>query len=358
VLDGTPSLIESMLDSGNLPAGLETLVIGGEVLPPRLAARLRSAGVANRILNVYGPTEACIDATAGWVTSGSVSIGSPLPNYRLYVLDGALEPAPVGVVGELYIAGVGLARGYLHRAALTAERFIADPHGAPGTRMYRTGDLALARAGGELEFVGRADQQIKMHGLRIEIGEVELAFADFAGIAQVAVIARDDGHGTLLVAYLAPTTLDLAALRAHLAERLPHAMVPSAFVLMDKLPHNASGKLDRVALPAPGQQTEAYRAPRTPEEETLCTLFAEVLQLGRVGIDANFFALGGHSLSATQLVSRVRSTFSLELSVRALFEAPTVEGLARMVVAQRNQYSAPVRYANPVTVKRQGDING
>ena len=358
VLDGTPSLIESMLDSGNLPAGLETLVIGGEVLPPRLAARLRSAGVANRILNVYGPTEACIDATAGWVTSGSVSIGSPLPNYRLYVLDGALEPAPVGVVGELYIAGVGLARGYLHRAALTAERFIADPHGAPGTRMYRTGDLALARAGGELEFVGRADQQIKMHGLRIEIGEVELAFADFAGIAQVAVIARDDGHGTVLVAYLAPTTLDLAALRAHLAERLPHAMVPSAFVLMDKLPHNASGKLDRVALPAPGQQTEAYRAPRTPEEETLCTLFAEVLQLGRVGIDANFFALGGHSLSATQLVSRVRSTFSLELSVRALFEAPTVEGLARMVVAQRNQYSAPVRYANPVTVKRQGDING
>ncbi|OGA14919.1 MAG: hypothetical protein A3H32_18620 [Betaproteobacteria bacterium RIFCSPLOWO2_02_FULL_63_19] len=354
VLDGTPSLIETMHDSGTLPAGLETLVVGGESLPQRLADRLSAAGVARRILNVYGPTEACIDATAGAVTGNRVSIGAPLPNYRLYVLDSALEPSPVGVTGELYIAGVGLARGYLNRAALTAERFVADPHGAPAARMYRTGDLAFLRADGELEFVGRADQQLKLRGVRIEIGEIEGVLADCAGVVDRAVVARDDGHGIQLVAYVAPATLDRTALRAHLAAHLPDAMVPSSFVLLDVLPRNPSGKLDRRALPAPERQTVEYRAPRTPVEQTLSALFAEVLQLDRVGADANFFELGGHSLSATQLVGRARTALSVEISIRTLFDAPTVAGLARAIAEQRGQPPSPSRHANPAAVKRRG----
>jgi amino acid adenylation domain-containing protein len=349
LISAVPSALSQLISQGDVAADAGMVVLAGEGLPARVANDIRRALPACRLGNIYGPTEACVYATA-WYSDQPVDqappIGRPIRNTRTYVLDGNLQPVPVGVTGELYLAGVQLARGYLHRPSLTAERFVADPFGAPGERMYRTGDLVRWRADGGIDYVGRVDHQVKIRGFRIELGEIEAVLGRHPGVAQVVLLAREDQPGTKspgtkspgtksLVAYVVPApgaALNPAALRAHVARVLPDYMVPAAVVVLDALPLTPNGKLDRGALAAPDlAAATSSRGPRTPHEEILCELFAGVLGLPRVGIDDSFFELGGHSLLATRLVSRVRSVLGVELSVRSLFEAPSVASLAEQL---------------------------
>ncbi|MFI7075459.1 amino acid adenylation domain-containing protein [Micromonospora sediminicola] len=309
---------------------LRLLCTGGESIPPELLA-FWSTG--RRMMNAYGPTEATVDV-ASWVCDTGFAqappIGRPIPNVRVYVLDRHLVPVPPGVPGELYVAGPGLARGYLRRPGLTAERFVADPFGSAGGRLYRTGDLVRWEGSGELRFLGRADNQVKIRGLRVELDEIEVVLARRPGVAHAVVLVRDDPAGELLVGYVVPEPgqlIDPAALREDLSRLLPRHMVP-ALAVLDTLPLTPNGKLDRAALPAPAGADERGREPATFLEEVLCTLFAEALGVERVGADADFFELGGHSLLAMQLCERISAAIGAEVPVRALFEAPTVAMLA------------------------------
>lgn len=332
IMQATPTLWHALVTSEpEKLRGLRVLV-GGEALPSGLLQELQDLHCS--VTNLYGPTETTIWSAAAFLEEGLKGvppIGKPIWNTQVYVLDNGLQPVPPGVVGELYIAGTGLARGYFHRPDLTAERFVADPYGPPGTRMYRTGDQARWRADGSLDYIGRADHQIKIRGFRIELGEIDAVLANHPHIEQAAVVVREDQPGDKrLAAYVvADAAIDTAELRRYMGASLPDYMVPSAFVEMDELPLTPNGKLDRKALPAPDFSTSVSdRAPRTPQEEIMCDLFAEVLGLARVGIDDSFFELGGHSLLAARLMSRIREVMGAELGIAKLFDEPTVAGLA------------------------------
>jgi acyl-coenzyme A synthetase/AMP-(fatty) acid ligase/acyl carrier protein len=289
------------------------------------------------LLHVYGPTENTTFSTWHLVAqvdddARTIPIGVSIANSHAYVLDARLEPAPLGVIGELYVAGAGLANGYVHRAALTAERFVADPY-ANGERMYRTGDLVRRRRDGAIEFVARADAQLKIRGHRIEPGEIEAVLAAQPGVQHAAVIAREQQ----LVAYVVGLVRE-DALRGALRERLPEYMMPSAFVTLAALPLTPNGKLDWRALPAPERSAPDFRAPRTQHEQAVASIFAEVLNLDRVSLGEDFFDLGGHSLLATRVASRIRGAFDIELPLRELFRARTVESLAALIDAtQRSE---------------------
>ncbi|MCY8928248.1 non-ribosomal peptide synthetase DhbF [Bacillus subtilis] len=332
IMQATPTLWHALVTGEpEKLRGLRVLV-GGEALPSGLLQALQDLHCS--VTNLYGPTETTIWSAAAFLEEGLQGvppIGKPIWNTQVYVLDNGLQPVPPGVVGELYIAGTGLARGYFHRPDLTAERFVADPYGPPGTRMYRTGDQARWRADGSLDYIGRADHQIKIRGFRIELGEIDAVLANHPHIEQASVVVREDQPGDKrLAAYVvADGAIDTAELRRYMGASLPDYMVPAAFVEMDELPLTPNGKLDRKALPAPDFSTSVSdRAPRTPQEEILCDLFAEVLGLARVGIDDSFFELGGHSLLAARLMSRIREVMGAELGIAKLFDEPTVAGLA------------------------------
>ncbi|MGH3911799.1 MAG: amino acid adenylation domain-containing protein [Pseudonocardiaceae bacterium] len=339
-----PSALAVLPSDDALPPAV-TVIVAGEPCPPTLVATW-SAG--RRMINAYGPTETTVCATMSHPLSRATHtpppIGGPIANTRVYVLDPGLHPVPCGAVGELYIAGAGLARGYLHQPGLTAGRFVAEPYGPAGGRMYRSGDLVRWNTDGDLEFAGRVDDQVKIRGYRVEPGEIATVLTAHPAVAQATVIARRDRpEDQRLVAYVVAadggsvrketaareTSPLIEALREHARAELPQYMVPTAFVVLDALPVTPNGKLDRAALPAPQFGSGGTgRASRTPQEQLLAELFAEVLGLPTVGVDDNFFDLGGHSLLATRLTARVRATFGVELEVRVLFASPTVAGLA------------------------------
>ncbi|GAA3815490.1 hypothetical protein GCM10022226_40280 [Sphaerisporangium flaviroseum] len=378
----TPSVAEMLL--GELPHGLPQIICGGEPLPADLARRLLD--ITPRLWNFYGPTETTVWSTRMRITrdSGPVGIGGPVANTRVYVVDGGLRPVPVGVAGELLIGGVGLARGYLGRPDLTGERFVPDVFGGGGGRLYRTGDLVRWRGGGVLEFLGRLDDQVKVRGVRIELDEVAAVLGEHPLVRRAVVVVRDDAPGGRgLVAYVdwageragsapvgSPTpspadawvgegagsaavggptrsTLDASAgagqpevaarLREHVRARLPEAMVPAAYVVVDRFPTLPSGKLDRAALPAPARERPERRprvAPRTEQERALHAMWTELLDDEHIGVDDDFFALGGHSLLAMRLVTRLREAYGVNVPLRRCFETPTIAGLASLLPAR------------------------
>ncbi len=339
-LQATPATWRLLLEGGWQGTPSLTMLCGGEALPRSLADRLVGKGKA--LWNLYGPTETTIWSSLAPVEpgEGSVPIGRPIANTQLYVLDARMRPVPVGVTGELYIGGQGVARGYYCRPTMTAERFLPDPFGkSSGGRVYRTGDLARWRADGMLECLGRADHQVKIRGFRVELGEIEAALTRHPAILEAVVIAREDSTGEkALVAYYAPRTGMPAAvneLRAWLLAALPEYMIPSFFVTLDALPLTPNGKVDRNALPDPDQNrpdsAAPYVPPRGPIEDALVETWKELLAIDRIGVHDNFFELGGHSLFATQLLARVRDTFAVEPTLRDFLERPTVAGLAQLV---------------------------
>ncbi|MEU8411701.1 amino acid adenylation domain-containing protein [Amycolatopsis japonica] len=326
-----PSALAPLEEAGGLPAGL-TLLVAGEACPAPVAKRW---AVDRVMINAYGPTETTVAVTASEPLTGEETppIGRPITGVRTYVLDDRLRPVEDGDVGELYAVGPGLARGYLRRAAATAERFLPDPFGGPGGRMYRTGDRVRTRPDGQYVFVGRVDDQLKVRGHRIEPGEVEAALLAVDGVAQAVVTE----HENRLVAYVVgaggervPTEKLLTPLR----EQLPGYLVPDVVVGLPSLPVSPNGKIDRVALSTPEEEhagRAAGRAPLTPTEIILAELFAEVLGVSTVGVEDSFFEIGGHSLLATRLVSRVRERLKIRLRVQAFFDAPTVARLAKVL---------------------------
>ncbi|MBV8788903.1 MAG: amino acid adenylation domain-containing protein, partial [Mycobacterium sp.] len=339
VLSQTPSAFYALQTAdGQAAAGqlaLQSVIFGGEALEPtRLNSWLQAHPDSPRLINMYGITETTVHASIRNIgpedLAGQCSpIGVPLAHLGFFVLDGWLQPAPAGVVGELYVAGAGLAAGYVGRGGLSASRFVACPFGGPGSRMYRTGDLVAWTPEGQLQYLGRADEQVKIRGYRIELGDVQAALSALPGVEQATVIAREDRHGDKRLVGYVTGTADPGELRSALADRLPAYMVPTAIMVLEALPLTVNGKLDTRALPAPEyQDAQGYRAPGTPTEEVLAGIYAQVLGLEPVGIDDSFFTLGGDSLSAMRLVAAINASLNTNLSVRTVFDAPTIAELA------------------------------
>ncbi len=343
LVNTVPSVLGELVHHHRLPTSVQTVNLAGEALTQSLTQQAYDQSEATRVYNLYGPSEDTTYSTFALMEKGSIQkplIGQPIANTQAYILDSQMQPVPIGVVGELYLGGDGVSRGYLNRPGLTAEKYIPDPFSPqPGARLYKTGDLARYRRDGQIDFLGRHDHQVKLRGYRIELGEIEAVMAQHPAVAEAVVMAQSDGRsGKQLVGYIvaAPEqTLLIGDLRQYLKTRLPEYMVPSLFVELETMPQTPNGKVDRRALPLPAADrshiTIAYVAPRTPTEELIAGIWADILDISRVGIEDNFFELGGHSLMATRIVSRIRQSLQINLPLRALFEAPTVAELAQAV---------------------------
>jgi acyl carrier protein len=345
-MQATPSTWRLLLEAGwRKKIGLKMLC-GGEALPRELASQLLERG--DSLWNMYGPTETTIWSAVYRVESkeGPVLIGAPIANTQIYILDRNLQPVPIGVAGELYIGGEGLARGYLNRPELTRERFIENPFSnEPGSRLYKTGDLARYRPDGKVEVLGRQDHQVKIRGFRIELGEIEAVLGEHEGVRQVVVMAREDvPEDKQLVAYIVPDggqSLSVSVLRQYLKEKLPEYMVPNAFVMLEKFPLTPNGKIDRRSLPSPtGLRPElesTYVAPRTEIERTITAIWQAVLHLEKIGINDNFFDVGGHSLRLVQVHFKLRQKFQRKLSMVDLLQYPTISSLAQYLSLENSE---------------------
>jgi amino acid adenylation domain-containing protein len=359
LVNTVPSAAAELLRSGGLPRSVRTVNLGGEPLKGSLARGLYALGHVERVFNLYGPTEDTTYSTALLVPRESdrePTVGRAVAGTRIHLLDDALHPVAEGAAGEVYLSGAGLARGYLGRPAMTAEKYLPCPFAEPGGRMYRVGDLGRLLEEGELDCLGRVDHQVKVRGFRVELGEVETVLLAHPAVRDAVVVAREDATGDRrLAAYAVADGIDAQGARAWVAECLPDYMVPSAVVLMDAFPRLPNGKVDRVSLPAPefGRRDEAgYVAPRTPTEARMAEMWGEVLGVERVGVEDSFFDLGGHSLRAAQVVTRVRDGLGVDLPLSALFDAPTVAALAERVdSAERTAGLPPI-----VRVPRDGPI--
>lgn len=369
-----PPAVMARLPCDDMPV-LETVITGGESSIPEIAARW----TAGRIFgNIYGPTETTVAPTY-YIIDGrgssemalreqyqhlpTIPIGKPIPNIQCYILDSLMNPVPIGVTGELYIGGVGVSRGYLHRPELTQERFIPNIFSSvPGERLYRTGDLGRYLPDGNIEYQGRVDFQVKIRGFRIELGEIESVLTEHFQIQQAVVIVSGAGtEDKKLVAYLVPeqdATIAINEVRSYLRSKLPEYMVPAIFVILERFPLNTSGKVDRKALPAPEMtsvdRTGVFIAPRNPEEEVLAAIWSEVLGVSPIGVTDIFFDLGGHSLLVTQVLSRVRKSFNVELAVRSIFEKPTIAGMAELIRTVKSSLSGGT-ISTIVPVERNGN---
>ncbi|WP_180277789.1 non-ribosomal peptide synthetase [Nostoc sp. 'Peltigera malacea cyanobiont' DB3992] len=351
MLQLVPRLLSHLLEEPAFWAcsSLRRVLSGGEPLLPVTVTTFAERMHAD-LYNLYGPTEATIDSTS-WRCQpqgdeAAIPIGRPISNVHTYVLDSQLRPVPIGGAGELYIGGSGVARGYLHRPELTAERFLPDPFSQiPGARLYRTGDQTRFRADGTLDFLGRLDQQVKIRGFRVELGEIETELARHPAVQDCVVVAHEDDFGTKhLVAYVVPSpeqTVKSAELRHALSVSLPNYMVPAFFVTLPTFPLTPNGKIDRVTLTRTSLQVEADRSqergPRTPTEEILIGIWQHLLHQESLGPSSQFFACGGHSLLATRLIARIRQTFQVELPVSTIFATPVLADLARTIEAAQQQ---------------------
>lgn len=365
VVNFVPALLQVFLQEPAVATctTLRYVLSGGEVLPVELKKKFLHT-LSATLYNMYGPTEISVDATfyrcRDEETGSLVPIGTPIANTEAYLLDRFFQPVPVGVAGELYIGGVGVARGYLHQPGLTAERFLPHPFAQqPGARLYKTGDVGRYLPDGNIEYLGRSDTQIKLRGMRIELDEIEVILAQHVEVRQALVIVREDIPGLQrLVSYVeTDTELSTQELRRYLQQKLPDYMIPTVFMQLHVFPYTINGKVDQQALPIPTLQSEltnTFTEPRTPIEEILAAIWAEVFGLERLSVHENFFDAGGHSLLATQVISRIHDIFLVTLPIKVIFQAPTVAGLAEETRVLRS-FSWPDR--NDCSAIQTGECN-